>query len=82
MIIDELIAKYGELNTVALNEWLTNFKLTSAKAAELLEANPRSFESWRAGRYKVPKLLVFTLRLAERKISNNKGLKNKPKKVK
>lgn len=66
MIIDELIKKHEQLNKDALNEWLEYFGLTSARAAEILLANPRSFESWRAGRFKPPRFLVFAMREAER----------------
>lgn len=66
MIIDELIKKHEQLNKDVLNEWLEYFGLTSARAAEILLANPRSFESWRAGRFKIPQFLVFAMREAER----------------
>lgn len=81
MIIDNLIREQKELNSEALNGWVEHFGLTSAKAAEILLANPRSLESWRAGRYKIPQFLVFAMRFAEQKLLKNKDLKTNRKKA-
>lgn len=82
MIIDNLIAEHGEINGDVLSAWCNHFEISSSKAAEILLANPRSFEAWRSNRYKTPQFLVFALQNAEAKVLKNKKLKNKSKKVK
>ena len=64
-VIDKLLDGNTELTADVLNQWLTHFELTSAKAAEILLVNKRSLEGWRSGRYKIPQVVLLAMRFAE-----------------